>query len=167
MTRRLFTIANDRLLDRCLAVIRDAYAQSTRGPIRVEVKGPKRGDTQNNAMWAKLGDIAEQVKWPRLNPETGETAPVLMDTESWKITFLDGLRRHYGDENRVLDLVPNIDGTGFVDISGKSSSDLSEEEMGHLLTIIAAFGDNHGVVWSEPTPKDKRPVPPVSAYEEA
>jgi hypothetical protein len=166
MTRRIFTLANQRLLDKCIAVIREAFEQ--RPGSRVEIKGPKRTNDQNAAMWAKLGDIAEQVRWPRLNSATGEMTPILMDTESWKLNFLDALRRHYGDERRGLELVPNIDGTGFVDVSGKHSSDLDEEEMRDLLTIISAFGDQHDVEWSEPkNSKDKRPVPPVEAYEDA
>jgi hypothetical protein len=32
---------------------------------------------------------------------------------------------------------------------GRSSSDLSKEEMSDLLTIIEAFGANHGVVFHD------------------
>lgn len=163
--RRLFTLANERLLERCIEVIREAHAASKR-PIRVEVKGPKRGDKQNDAMWAKLGDIAEQVEWPRRDHATGEMRPMLMDAESWKLFFLDELRRSYDDDRRLLDLVPNADGTGWVNVGNAHSSDLTVEEMGDMLTIISAFGDNHGVEWSEPAPKDLPPSPPVEAYEE-
>jgi len=37
MTRRIFTLANERLREAAIAVIRDAKANS-----RVEIKGPKR-----------------------------------------------------------------------------------------------------------------------------
>ena len=134
------------------AVIRDAYAE--RPMIRVEVKGPKRSNDANAAMWVMLSEIAEQLVWH------GKS----LDTESWKLVFLDALRRERRDEMRI---VPNIDGTGWVNISPVHSSDLSREEMSDLLTIIRAFGDQHGVEWSEPPPKDTRPVPPASAYEEA
>lgn len=153
MTRRLFTLANQRLLDRCIAVIREAYEQSTRGPIRVEVKGPKRTNDANAAMWCKLGDIADQLVWHGKK----------LDVESWKLVFLDALRRERRDE---MHLVPNTDGTGWVNISGVHSSDLSGEEMHDLLAIIDAFGSQHGVIWSEPPPKDKRPTPPIEAYSE-
>jgi hypothetical protein len=64
-------------------------------------------------------------------------------------------------------LVPNTDGTGFVNVSPVHSSDLGEDEMRDLLTIIRAFGDQQGVEWSEPKPKgDPRPAPPPEAYEE-
>lgn len=152
MTRRIFTLANDRLRDRAVECIREVPANS-----RVEVKGPKRSTDQNAAMWAMLGDIAEQVSWQV------QGGMHKLDTEAWKLVFLDSLRREHRDQ---LQLVPNIDHTGFVDISGKHSSDLSHEEMRDLLTIISAFGDSQGVTWSAPTPKDKRPVPPIEAYEE-
>lgn len=152
MTRRIFTLANDRLRESAIAVVREAGANS-----RVEIKGPKRRNDQNAAMWAKLGDIAEQVLWEAQGGLRN------LDVEQWKLVFLDALRREHRDQ---LQLVPNIDRTGFVDISGKHSSDLSEEEMGMLLTIISAFGDQHGVEWSDPKPKDMRPVPPIEAYAE-
>jgi len=79
--------------------------------------------------------------------------------------MLDALRRENRDQ---MKLVPNSDHTGFVNISGTSSSDLEGTEMHDLLTIISAFGDQHGVEWSVPkSPKvDSRPLPPVEAYEE-
>lgn len=152
MTRRIFTLANQRLLDKCIEVIREAFEQ--RPNSRVEVKGPKRSNDANAAMWCKLGDIAEQLAWHGRR----------LDTEAWKRVFLDALRRERRDE---MQFVPNIDGTGWVDLSPVHSSDLSSEEMRDLLTIISAFGDQHGVVWSEPkAPRDRRPSPPVEAYEE-
>jgi hypothetical protein len=151
MTRHVVTLANPRLYERAIEYVREARPGS-----RVEFKGPKRSNDQNGAMWAMLGDITDQLTW------SGRK----LEDESWKLIFLDALRRSMSDDRQAMDLVPNIDGTGFVDISGKSSSDLEHEEMRDLLTIIRAFGDQHGVVWSEPKPKDPRPVPPVEAYEE-
>ena len=143
------TLANDRLRQRAIDLIMGAKANS-----RVEFKGPKRSTDQNAAMWAMLSDIADQLAWHGKR----------LDTESWKLVFLDALRREHHDEMR---LVPNIDGTGWVNISPVHSSDLSEEEMRDLLTIIRAFGDQHQVEWSEPKSKgDQRPVPPVEAYAE-
>ena len=165
MSRRIFTLVHRRMLDKALECVREAFEQ--RPGSRVEVKGPKRTNDQNAVMWCMLGDIAEQVPWPRRDPATGETMPMLLDTEDWKLNFLDALRRHYDDERQLLDLVPNIDGTGFVNIGQTHSSDLSGEEMHDLLTIISAFGDQHGVEWSEPKDKgDQRPTPPVEAYVE-
>ena len=46
--------------------------------------------------------------------------------------FLDGLKRE-------LRVVPNLDGTSFVNL-GRSSSDLTKQEMSDLIELIAAFG---------------------------
>lgn len=80
-------------------------------------------------MWAMLTDIASQVEWHGLK----------LSADDWKLIFLDGLKAE-------LRLVPNIDGNGFVNL-GRSSSDLSKEEMGDLMALIEAFGANHGVVF--------------------
>ena len=74
-----------------------------------------------------LTDVARQLPWhgQKLRPD------------DWKLIFIDAL-------NREQRLVPNIDGTGFVNL-GTSSSDLSKAEMGDLMELIAAFGANHGV----------------------
>lgn len=94
---------------------------------RVEFKAPKRSLDQNSKMWAMLTDVAMQVPWHGLK----------LTTEDWKLIFLDGLKRE-------LRIVPNLDGDGFVQL-GRSSSDLTKEEMTDLLELIAAWGAKHGV----------------------
>jgi hypothetical protein len=81
-------------------------------------------------MWACLTDISEQVTWHGRK----------LDSESWKAVFTSALRK--------LDVVPNIDGTGFVAL-GMSTSRMSKAEMSDLMTLMEAFGSQHGVVWSE------------------
>jgi hypothetical protein len=98
---------------------------------RVEVKAQKRTTDQNARMWAMLTDVAMQLSWHGMK----------LRPDDWKLVFLDALKR----EMRV---VPNIDGTGFVNL-GRSSSDLSKAEMGDLMTIIEAFGAQHGVVFHD------------------
>ncbi|WEJ60193.1 recombination protein NinB [Devosia sp. FJ2-5-3] len=157
MARQIVTLANQRLVGRTIQLVREAFAKKPGS--RVEIKGPKRSNDQNAAMWSMLGDISAQLLW---HVDGGRR---LLDVEEWKLVMLDALRRENRDQ---LKLVPNTDHTGFVNISGTSSSDLEHEEMRDLLTIIRAFGDQHGVVWSEPKPKgDPRPAPPPSAYEDA
>ena len=148
MGRHIVTLANDRLRDVAIDYVRRAKPGS-----RVEFKGPKRSTDANAAMWAMLSDIARQIVWH------GQR----LDTESWKIVFLDALRRERKDELRI---VPNIDMTGFVNISPIHSSDLDGSEMHDLLSIISAFGDQQGVTWSAPEPRDKRPTPPIESYSE-
>lgn len=147
MTRHIVTLANDRLRAKAIEYIEKAKPDS-----RVEFKGPKRSTDQNAAMWAMLSDLSRELRW------YGQ----MLDAEEWKLVMLDALRRDRRDE---MKLTPNTDGTGFVNISGASSSDLAWEEMRDLLTIIRAFGDQHEVEWSVPKPKDDRPEPPIEAYE--
>lgn len=99
---------------------------------RLEFKQAKRSLPQNDRLWAMLTDVATQLEWhgKRLRPD------------DWKLVFLDGLKRE-------LRVVPNLDGTGFVNL-GRSSSDLSKAEMSDLMELIAAFGAQHGVVFHDP-----------------
>lgn len=152
MARQIITLANDRLVERAIVLLREAFHK--RPGSRVEIKGPKRSNDQNAAMWAMLGDLAEQLQWG------GQQ----MSSEDFKLVMLDALRRERKDEMRI---VPSFDRTGFVNVSPTSSSDLTGPEMHDLLTIISAFGDQNGVEWSTPKPKgDTRPLPPVESYEE-
>lgn len=114
--------------DRIRAV--NAIAAAPAGA-RVEVKAERRSLDQNSKMWASLTDVAMQVPWhgQKLRPD------------DFKVLFLDALKR----ETRA---VPNLDGTGFVSI-GRSSSDLSKQEMSDLIELIHEFGARHGVVFGD------------------
>lgn len=126
MSRYLFTL--NTLHDRSLVAA--ALRKAPHGT-RVEFKGAKRSIDQNSRMWAMLTDIATQLVWhgQKLRPD------------DWKLVLLDGLKRE-------LRIVPNIDGTGFVNL-GRSSSDLSKAEMSEFQELIAAFGAQHGVVFHD------------------
>ncbi len=99
---------------------------------RVEFKRPNRTLDQNAKMWAMLTEVAEQVPWHGLK----------LTPDDWKIIFLDALKRE-------VRMVPNLDNNGFVSL-GRSSSDLSRDEMSDLLELIGMFGAKHDVVFSEP-----------------
>ena len=99
---------------------------------RVEFKSAKRSLAANARLWAFLSEIAVQVKWHgvRLTPD------------DWKLIFLDALKRE-------LRIVPNLDGTGFVNL-GRSSSDLGKDEFSDLLELVTAWGIEHGVKFNDP-----------------
>lgn len=82
-------------------------------------------------MWAMLTEIAQQLPWHG----------TVLRPDDWKLIFLAALKR----EQR---LVPNLDGDGFVNL-GRSSSDLSKNEMGDLIDLISAFGSTHGVKFND------------------
>ena len=106
------------------------WASQARPGTRIEFKAAKRTLDQNSRMWSMLTDVATQVPWHG----------VKLSATDWKLVFLDALKRE-------LRMVPNIDGTGFVNL-GRSSSDLSKQEMSDLMELIAAFGAERGVVFS-------------------
>lgn len=108
------------------------WAQQAPAGTRIEFKAAKRTIPQNDRMWAMLTDVAQQLPWHgvRLRPD------------DWKLIFLDALKRE-------LRMVPNLEGTGFVNL-GRSSSDLSKQEMSDLMELIAAFGARHGVIFRDP-----------------
>lgn len=120
------------ILDSPMARQRAArWAQTAPHGTRCEFKASKRTLPQNDRMWAMLTDIARQLPWHGLT----------LTPDDWKLIFLDALKRE-------VRAVPNLDGTGFVNI-GRSSSDLSKSEMGDLMELIAAFGAQHGVVFAD------------------
>jgi hypothetical protein len=98
----------------------------------VTIRKETRTLAQNRLMWSCLADLSEQVKWDgarRLTPE------------GWK----DYLTAHLSGQ----DLVPNMDGNGFVAIGrGKSTSDMTVAEMTAVIDLAHMFGDTKGVRWS-------------------
>lgn len=123
-------------MSRALVVLRSTaerdrvanWARTAPNGTRVEFKETKRSLPQNSRMWAMLTDIATQVEW-----HGQKLAP-----DDWKLIFLEAL-------SKEVRAVPNIDGSGFVNL--RRSSDLSKNEMGDLMELIAAFGAERGVVF--------------------
>lgn len=97
----------------------------------LELKPETRSTEQNRRLWAMLGDVSRQVDWygKKLSPE------------DWKHVFSSSMRK--------LDVVPNLDGTGFVAL-GLSTSKMTKGEMSDMQTLMEAFGAERDVVWSEP-----------------
>lgn len=86
----------------------------------VTISEPTRNLEQNAALWAILNEISEQVVWHgrKLSPE------------DWKHVFTASLKR--------MDVVPNLEGTGFVAL-GLSTSKMSKREFSDLLELVNAF----------------------------
>lgn len=97
---------------------------------RVEFKGPKRSVPQNDLMWSRLTEIAENVVWygQKLTPD------------DWKDIFTASLRK--------ARVVPGLDAGSFVPL-GMRTSDMSKEEMTALLDLIDAFAAERGVEFHE------------------
>ena len=126
-------------MTRATVIIRNAtdrariakWAAGVPAGTRVEFKQVKRSLPQNDRLWAMLTDISRQLTWHGIK----------LSPEDWKLMMLDGLKRE-------LRIVPNIDGTGFVNL-GRSSSDLSKQEFTELIELVFAFGAKHGVTFQD------------------
>lgn len=96
--------------------------------LELNIKREKRSLDQNALFWSVLTDLSKQVDWygNRLTPE------------EWKIMLTASMK-----QQKTL---PGING-GFV-VVGASTSQMTKDEMGELITIAHAFGDEKEVKWS-------------------
>lgn len=92
----------------------------------IVVKPETRSTAQNARMWAMLNEISRQVVWHGRK----------LDSTDWKHIFSAAIKKQ--------EVVPNIDGTGFV-ILGQSTSSMTKGELSDLMELIEAFGADHGV----------------------
>ena len=92
----------------------------------------KQKNIPDKTIWSCLTDLSNQVKWFGKN----------LTPEGWK-DFITG--HLHGQE-----LVPNMDGTGFISINrGRSTSEMTIPEMTAVIELCHAFGAEQGVKWSE------------------
>lgn len=97
-----------------------------------KVKIAKRNRTleQNDKMWAMLTDISIQ------KPEGRKCTP-----DDWKCLVMHAC-------GHDVQFMEGLDGKPFP--TGFKSSQLNVSEMANLIEWIYAYGNEHGVVWSEP-----------------
>lgn len=96
----------------------------------VVIQPETRSLAANAALWAMLSEVAAQVIWHGRK----------LDADSWKNIFTSSLRKQ--------DVLPNLDGTGFV-VMGQSTSGMTKSEMGDLIELITSFGIQHGVEFAQ------------------
>lgn len=126
MDRRILALNNDRARAAAHALIDTA----PEGYI-LTVQEPTRTTEQNSRLWPMLSDVSRQVEWYGRK----------LSDEDWKHVFTASLRK--------LEVVPNLDGTGFVAL-GQSTSKMGKRQFSDLIELIYAFGAERGVRWSEP-----------------
>ncbi len=124
MTRALLILNSQRERDKAVAWVKAAPWGT-----RIEFKKTKRSLPQNSLLWSLLTDIAQQVPWHGIK----------LTADDFKILFLDALKRE-------IRMIPNLNGDGFCQL-GRSSSDLSKEEMTALIELVIAWGTQKGVVF--------------------
>lgn len=123
MSKRMFNLVHQAARMNALECVRIAPPGHV-----VTVSEPTRNLEQNAKLWASLGDIAKQVVWHGRK----------LDADSWKHIFTSSLKKQ--------DVVPNLDGTGFV-VMGVATSKMTKAEMAELIELIAAFGAQNGVTF--------------------
>lgn len=125
MKKQYFVLSNDTARNNAVLACRNAPAGYV-----VEIKEKTRSLEQNSMLWALLTDVSRQVDWygRKLSPE------------NWKNVFSAALKKQ--------DVVPNIDGDGFV-VLGQSTSKMGKKEFGDMIELIQSFGAQRGVVWSD------------------
>ncbi|WP_226780304.1 recombination protein NinB [Oceaniglobus trochenteri] len=101
----------------------------------VRISEATRNADQNARMWAMLSDIS------RAKPEGRKWVP-----EVWKCAFMQSL-------GHQVQFCEGLDGSGPFPI-GFRSSRLTVRQMADLITVIAEYGDRHGVQWMEPERAD-------------
>ena len=111
-------------------------------PLVIEIKEMTRSLAQNSMLWACLTDIAEQVVWHGRK----------LAKEDWKHVLSAALYQQ--------DVVPNIDGNGFV-VLGKSTSKMTVREMRDLIELAQSFGAQQGVRFGD---ESRRGFDWVAAY---
>ena len=124
----------------------------------IEVKEITRSISQNSRQWAMLADIAKQVGWRRavwrgdrcvadgayVNFKDCPQARKLT-SEEFKDVFTAAIRKPA--------MLGSLDGGGIVAV-GLRTSKMSVREMSELQELMAAFGAERGVEWSEPPPRE-------------
>ncbi len=118
-----FILAHELARKRASQAVLDAPAGHV-----VRIDEPTRSLEQNAMLWSLLAAISDRVIWHGRR----------LDTESWKHIFTSSLRK--------MDVVPNLEGTGFVAL-GQSTSKMSKREFSDLCELIIAFGAEHGVTF--------------------
>ena len=96
----------------------------------VQVSEPRRNLDQNARLWAMLSDVS------RAKPEGRKWTP-----EVWKAAFMHSL-------GHQCQFAEGLDGSGPFPV-GFRSSRLTVRQMADLITVVAEYGDRHGVKWSE------------------
>ena len=128
MTIKL-VIRNESLKSRAIMAVRDLPYDP---PMEVVIRPyrQRRSLDQNAMMWSMLDQVSAQVDWHGRH----------MTAEEWKSVFTAALKKQ--------DVVPNLDGDGFV-VLGGSTSRMTVREMGDLIDLILAFGAERGLKFVE------------------
>jgi hypothetical protein len=125
MSKALLVLANDSFRAKAKRWI-DGVPVNT----RITFQEPKRSLEQNAKLWAMLTEVSGHVVW------YGQK----LSADDWKDVFTASLRK--------ARVVPGLDAGTYVPL-GMRTSDMSKQELGELLELVAAFGSQQGVEFHE------------------
>ena len=106
-----------------------AYCMTAPEGSIAEFKDATRTFEQNSKLWPMLDDISKQVEWYKN----------WLSREEWKDFFSAIILKQK--------VVPNMEGTGFIAVGGRTSK-MGKKMFSEMIELIYAFGSEHGVVWS-------------------
>jgi len=129
MKKQTFEIRSPVIQQNAIQAIQQIYPNYEK-PLIVTIQERTRSIDQNRKLWACLSDVSRQVEWHGR----------WLDSESWKCIFTAALKKQ--------DVVPNLNGDGFV-VIGQSTSKMRVSEFSDLLELIQSFGAEKGIRWSE------------------
>lgn len=98
----------------------------------VTFEGPLRTLDQNKRLHALLTDIARQKTYHG----------VRMGVDDWRRVFAAALKQE-------LRTVPSLDGTSIVILAPRTSK-MTKAQLSDLMELVMAWGNENGVVWTEP-----------------
>lgn len=113
--KQTFTIVHPEARRRAMQAVQEAPEGFT-----VTVGEATRTLEQNALLWPLLDEVSKSVIWHGRK----------LDAESWKHIFTSSLKK--------MDVVPNLEGTGFVAL-GLSTSKMNKKELSNLIELIHAF----------------------------
>ena len=97
----------------------------------VSIREASRNRDQNARMWAMLTDVS------RAQPEGRRWT-----ADTWKAAFMHSL-------GHQVQFCEGLDHSGPFPL-GFRSSHLTVRQMSDLITVIAEYGDRHGIEWTDP-----------------
>lgn len=127
MGKALLVLSSQAIRERAIDWVRRAPDHT-----RLTFNGPKRTIAQNDKFHALVTDIVRQKRYHGMK----------LDLDDYKLVFMDAL-------NRETRIVPNLDGTGFVNL-GRSTSKLCVADFSDLIELVLAWGAQNDVVFSDP-----------------
>lgn len=111
-----------------------------------EIKPANKSRDQEAKYHAMFSDVARQVEFMGSK----------RDSETWKRLLVDAFARVKAADNDPVQgvgaIVPNLDGTGFVQL-GVQTRRFSKRHASEFIEFILSWGVDNDVQWSDPAPQ--------------